>query len=67
MRTTKKTRTLTTVLLLGFMAGSALAEKKNKPLNRSIYMPIEFQLCDHLEEGLSTLGYSCEDFEMGRL
>jgi hypothetical protein len=25
------------------------------------------QLGDFLEEGLSTLGYSCEDFEMGRL
>ena len=30
------------------------------------YLLGEPQLGDHLEEGLSALGYSCEDFETGR-
>ena len=48
MRTTRRTRGLG-VLMLGVMVSSlANAEQKGKLLNRSIYMPVEFQLCEHL-------------------
>jgi hypothetical protein len=44
--------------ILGFAAGAAasllaaLAETEPKFLNRSIYMPIEFVLCEHLEKAV---------------
>jgi len=48
MRTTRYTRGLW-VFLIGVVVSSwAGAEEKRKLLNRSIYMPVEFQLCEHL-------------------
>ena len=46
----------------------ALAEARRDHTDHTAeYLLGEPQLCDHLEEGLSALGYSCEDFEMGRM
>lgn len=48
MRTKRTTRGLL-VVMLGVIASSlAGAEQKPKLLNRSIYMPVEFRLCEHL-------------------
>ena len=51
MRTTRRTRGL--ILMLGVMVSSlADAEQKRKLLNRSIYMRVEFQLCEHLDSAI---------------
>ena len=52
MRKTSRTQGLW-VLVLGVMVSSlADAEQKRKLLNRSIYMPVEFQLCEHLDSAI---------------
>ncbi len=52
MRTTRRTRGLW-ILMIGVMVSSfADAEQKRKLLNRSIYMPVEFQLCEHLDSAI---------------
>ncbi len=52
MRTTRRTRGLW-ILMIGVMVSSfADAEQKRKLLNRSIYMPVEFQLCEHLDSAV---------------
>ena len=52
MRTTRRTRGLW-ILMLGVMVSSlADAEQKRKLLNRSIYMPVEFRLCEHLDSAI---------------
>ena len=52
MRMTRRTRGLW-VLMLGVMVSSlADAEQKRELLNRSIYMPMEFQLCEHLDSAV---------------
>lgn len=46
----------------------ALAEARSLPPKRTPrYLMGDPLLSDYLEEGLSTLGYSCEDYEIGRL
>lgn len=56
MRTKEKTRWIAPLLLLGVMASSvAQAEpgkERGKYLNRSIYMPVEFSLCEHLGDAI---------------
>ena len=48
MRTTRMTRRVG-FLMLGIMVSSWVnAEQRKKLLNRSIYMPVEFQLVEHL-------------------
>ena len=52
MRKTSRTQGLW-VLVLGVMVSSlADADQKRKQLNRSIYMPVEFQLCEHLDSAI---------------
>ena len=39
--------------MLGVMVSSlAGAEQKRQLLNRSIYMPVEFRLCEHLDSAI---------------
>ena len=51
MRSQKKMWVLS-LLILGVLSSVAYADKKGKLLNRSIYMPIEFQLCEHLDHAV---------------
>ena len=46
-------RSLFLVSLFAFVASTALAqEDKSKFLTRSIYLPVEFELCEHLEDAV---------------
>ena len=50
---TNKTKSFLMVFLLASVVSTPLAAKsKKKLLNRSIYMPIDFELCEHLGDGV---------------
>ncbi len=50
---TNKTKSYLMVFLLASVVSTPLAAKsKKKLLNRSVYMPIDFKLCEHLGEGI---------------
>ena len=50
---TNKTKSYLMVFLLAYVVSTPLAAKsKKKLLNRSVYMPIDFKLCEHLGEGI---------------
>ena len=52
MRTTRRTRGLWIVMLGVMVSSLADAEQKRKLLNRSIYMPVEFRLCEHPDSAI---------------
>ena len=54
MRTNKRKSYLMVFLLASIASTPLAAKSKKKLLNRSIYMPIDFELCEHLAEGTST-------------
>ena len=48
MRTTKVVQSIGLLMLSAMVSSRAGADENNELLNRSIYMPVEFQLCEHL-------------------
>lgn len=53
MSTNSRLRTLLLVALAALLASQAIAEEdKSKFLTRSIYVPVEFELCEHLENAV---------------
>ena len=49
---TNRTKSYLMVFLLASVVSTPLAAKSRKLLNRSIYMPIDFELCEHLADGI---------------
>ncbi len=49
---TNKTKSYLIVFLFASVVSTPLAAKSKKLLNRSIYMPIDFELCEHLADGI---------------
>ena len=52
MRTNKTKSYLMGFLLASVVSTPLAAKSKEKLLNRSIYMPIDFELCEHLGDGV---------------
>lgn len=53
MSTNSRLRSLFLVSVLALVATATLAEEdKSKLLTRSIYLPVEFELCEHLENAV---------------
>ena len=52
-----KQKSLLTLIVFAVLTTSTPLEGgKRKPLNRSIYIPVEFRLCDHLKNGVLYIG-----------